>query len=336
MHEVAQMQNEIITSSAPVAITGRSVDEITADIRVNYRNAKSSIIAIGRDLAEVKQLLRHGEWLPYLEGLNISVSSAENYMRYAAEVPGDDQLAALPYSAAMALIALPEPERQKVQEQGLEGKSAAEIKRLIAEVKKEKERANQAEEAAAAAQKEVKAIESTLSGANTSNFHLRKQVEQLQTQLSEERSRPRETVTVEVEKEVAPAGYDQMRREFDALRRRCEEAEDAAADAEERANAAVAQAQRAAMQQLDADQGDSQGDGRPGLTDFISICNDFQSKVWAVPFMQEEFRNLPDRDLNSYRLFVNGVKSWAERVLSAMDEATAPIPAEGVIIVDAE
>ena len=90
------------------------------------------------------------------------------------------------------------------------------------------------------------------------------------------------------------------------------------------------------MQQLDADQDESQGDGRPGLTDFISICNDFQSKVWAVPFMQEEFRNLPERDLNSYRLFVNGVKSWAERVLSAMDEATAPIPAEGVIIVDAE
>ena len=55
------MQNEIIVNST-VALTGRSVDEITADIRVNYRNAKASIVAIGRDLAEVKQLLQHGEW----------------------------------------------------------------------------------------------------------------------------------------------------------------------------------------------------------------------------------------------------------------------------------
>lgn len=71
------MQNEIMTSAQNVALSGRSVDEITADIRVNYRNAKASIVAIGRDLAEVKQMLNHGEWLPYLQGLNISVSSAE-------------------------------------------------------------------------------------------------------------------------------------------------------------------------------------------------------------------------------------------------------------------
>ena len=49
------MQNEIMTSAQNVALSGRSVDEITADIRVNYRNAKASIVAIGRDLAEVKQ-----------------------------------------------------------------------------------------------------------------------------------------------------------------------------------------------------------------------------------------------------------------------------------------
>ena len=135
------MQNEIMTSAQNVALSGRSVDEITADIRVNYRNAKASIVAIGRDLAEVKQMLNHGEWLPYLQGLNISVSSAENYMRYAAEVPGNDQLAALPYSAAIALIALPEDEREQfMQDNDIEDKSAAEIKRLIAATKQEAEK----------------------------------------------------------------------------------------------------------------------------------------------------------------------------------------------------
>lgn len=306
-------KNELTTSAANVALSGRTVAEITADIQINYRNAKASIIQIGRDLAEVKQMLQHGEWLPYLEGLNISVSSAENYMRYAAEASADDKLAALPYSAAMALIALPEAQRQEVQEHDLEGKSAAEIKRLIAEVKKEKARADAEAQRAEEAQRSAEMNASSLKNA-----------------IKELENRPVITET------VAPDDYDDLKSDVEKLREELLEAEDAAADAEERANAAVAQAQRAAMQQLDADQGDSQGDGRPGLTDFISICNDFQSKVWAVPFMQEEFRNLPDRDLNSYRLFVNGVKSWAERVLSTMDEATAPIPAEGVIIVDAE
>lgn len=306
-------KNELTTSAANVALSGRTVAEITADIQINYRNAKASIIQIGRDLVEVKQMLQHGEWLPYLEGLNISVSSAENYMRYAAEASADDKLAALPYSAAMALIALPEAQRKEVQEHDLEGKSAAEIKRLIAEVKKEKARADAEAQRAEEAQRSAEMNASSLKNA-----------------IKELENRPVITET------VAPDDYDDLKGAVEKLREELLEAEDAAADAEERANAAVAQAQRAAMQQLDADQDESHGDGRPGLTDFISICNDFQSKVWAVPFMQEEFRNLPERDLNSYRLFVNGVKSWAERVLSAMDEATAPIPAEGVIIVDAE
>ena len=307
------MQNELTTSAAPVALTGRSVDEITADIRVNFRNAKASIIAIGRDLAEVKQMLNHGEWLPYLQRLDISVSSAENYMKYAALVPGDDQLAALPYSAAMALLALPEPERQKVQEQDLDGKSAAEIKRLIAEVKAERKRADDAERRAADGQKAL----------DMTTADLKRSIKAL-----EERPVVRET--------VAPDDYDDLKGAVEKLHEQLAEAEDAAADAEERANAAVAAAQRAAMQQLDDDPDDDLPDGKPSLIDFIGICNDFQSQVWAVPFMGDVFRNLPAGDLNSYRLYVSGVKSWAERVLSAMDEATAPLPAEGVIVIDAD
>ena len=80
------MQNELSVSAAPVALTGRTVDEITADIRINYRNEKASIIQIGRDLAEVHEILPHGEWLPYLKSLNISISTAENYIHYAGEV----------------------------------------------------------------------------------------------------------------------------------------------------------------------------------------------------------------------------------------------------------
>lgn len=310
------MQNEIITSAAPVALTGRSVDEITADIRVNYRNAKASIIQIGRDLAEVKQLLQHGEWLPYLKGLNISISTAENYMHYAGEVSDDERLAALPYSGAMALIALPEGEREQLLADGdLEGKTGAEIKRLVAEVKRERTRADQAEAEKMSAQQSNKVLE--------------KSNDELREMLRVERQKHAQVV----EREVDPPDYADLKEAVERLRADLTDAEDAAAEAEERAAAAVADAQRAQMARLD-ENGEG-NDGRPSLADFIGICNEFQSKVWAVPFMGDVFRALPAADLNSYRLFVNGVKSWAERVLAAMDEATAPLPAEGVIVIDA-
>ncbi len=140
-----------------------------------------------------------------------------------------------------------------------------------------------------------------------------------------------------VEKEVAPADYHDLKDAVERLREQLTEAEDAAAEAEERANAAVAQAQQASIQRIDEVEESLEGtDGRPSLSDFIGICNDFQSKVWAVPFMQDVFRGLADSELNSYRLFIGGVKSWAERALSAIEEASAPLPVEGVVIGDAD
>lgn len=334
------MQNEIMTSAQNVALSGRSVDEITADIRVNYRNAKASIVAIGRDLAEVKQMLNHGEWLPYLQGLNISVSSAENYMRYAAEVPGNDQLAALPYSAAIALIALPEDEREQfMQDNDIEDKSAAEIKRLIAATKQEAEKRKKAEEALSQAQLDLHQAQAVLSVAERGRDAYKEQLdkaqekmEYLEAQLDWEQNKPQETEIVE--KVVAPAGYEQMQRDFDSLRQRCEEAEEAAAEAEKRAAAAVADAQRAQIQQIDAaDQDEEVGDGL-NVFDFVTVCNEFRGKVWAVPFM--DFRAINEDALRSYRLMTDGVKCWAEQVLSAIDAAKAPIPAEGVIILDAD
>ena len=251
------MQKKELTPITPVALSGRTIHEITADIFVNFRNAKASIAQIGRDLNEAKQLLNHGDWLPYLEGLQISVSTAENYMRYAAAVPEDERLAALPYSAAIALLALPDDQRQRVQENDLDGKSAAEIKRLIAEVKKEKQRADDTQ----------KALDMTTAD-------LKKSIREL-----EERPVVKET--------VAPDDYDRVKETNVKLREQLAEAIDAAADAEERANAAVAASQRLSMQQIDEDD-ESSDDGKLSLSEFAEVCSDFQAKVWAVPFMGKE------------------------------------------------
>ena len=320
------MQNEIMTSAQNVVLSGRSVDEITADIRVNYRNAKASIVAIGRDLAEVKQMLNHGEWLPYLQGLNISVSSAENYMRYAAEVPGNDQLAALPYSAAIALIALPEDEREQfMQDNDIEDKSAAEIKRLIAATKQEAEKRKKAEEALSQAQLDLHQAQTVLSVAERGRDAYKEQLdkaqekmEYLEAQLDWEQNKPQETEIVE--KVVAPAGYEQMQRDLDSLRQRCEEAEEAAAEAEKRAAAAVADAQRAQIQQLDAaDQDEEAGDGL-NVFDFVTVCNEFSGKVWAVPFM--DFRAI-----NEDALRMDGLRLRDKQKLRRSSRTASHLPA---------
>lgn len=316
--------NTLILPVAQGAPTLRTIEQITADIRAHAKLAALSILSIGQDLIDAKAQLRHGEWLPWLNEVGISPKTAENYMRFAREVIPGSALSAMPYSKALALLDVPAEQREQfIAENNVTERSAASIKKLIAEAKAEKERADQAEQAAADAQKEVHAIKSTLSGVNTSNYHLRQQVDRLRAQLEEERSKPRETVTVEIEKEVVPAGYDQMCRDYDALRSRCEEAEDAAAEAEQRAAAAVAEAQRVQMEQIE--QETQTASDALSLDNFISVCNDFNSKVWNIPFMQEVFRGLDRDTLRAYRLFTSSIKSWSERALAAMDEAAAPI-----------
>lgn len=298
------MQNEIMNSASIVA---RTIEQITADIRVHAQYAAMSIYAIGQDLIDAKGQLQHGQWLPWLREVGISPKTAENYMRITREVMPGSVLASMPYSKALALLDVPAEQREKfIQENNVSERSAAAIKKLIKEKQEAEERASEAE----------------------------KDAYRMRQQLQEERNRPEHVVEKAVQVEVEPPDYSDLKEEVKELRRRAEEAEDAAAEAEERAAAAVADAQRAQMARLDED--DERPDERPSLADFIGICNEFQSKVWAVPFMGDVFRIMPAEDLKSYRLFVCGVKSWADRVLSAMDEATAPLPAEGVILVDAD
>lgn len=298
------MQNEIMNSAS---FATRTIEQITADIRIHAQYAAMSIYAIGQDLIDAKEQLQHGQWLPWLREVGIAPKTAENYMRIAREVTPNSTLASMPYSKALALLDVPAEQRETfIQENNVSERSAAAIKKLIKEKQAAEERAAEAEKCA----------------------------DEVRQQLQEERSKPEQVVEKTVHVEVEPPDYSDLKEEVKTLRRRAEEAEDAAAEAEERANNAVAQAQRAQMEQLDNEESDDMPDGKPSLTDYINICNEFTSKVWSVPYMLDIFRDMPADTLQSYRLFTNGIKSWAERVLAAIDEAKAPLTVEGVIILD--
>ena len=143
----------------------RTPEVIGAEIRM-YVDAGRRVtllcgIEIGRRLVEAKELLNHGEWLPWLKReTDFSERSAQNYMKvfnsYSAAQLGlfgpetnAQTFADLPISKALALLSVPESEREDfAAEVGAEAISVRELEARVrertAEIEAEKERLEKA------------------------------------------------------------------------------------------------------------------------------------------------------------------------------------------------
>ena len=139
------------------AIIERTPAVIAGEINYIKRQAQQTLLAasveIGRKLNEAKALVPHGMWEDWLsENVDYSQSTANNLMRIATEY-GDEQVslfsgksnsepfAALTYSQAVALFALPMDQRQEfVENHDMEELSTRELKEEIAALKAETEK----------------------------------------------------------------------------------------------------------------------------------------------------------------------------------------------------
>lgn len=127
----------------------RDINVVTAEIvTITHATQKlvlDSSIEIGRRLCEAKELIGHGGWGEYLKTqVQFSESTAQNLMRIFREY-GDEQLELgklpksqtfgdLTYSQAIALLALPEEDREDVvNSHDMESTTIAELKAIIAE-----------------------------------------------------------------------------------------------------------------------------------------------------------------------------------------------------------
>jgi len=156
----ALLKNAGGASPSPTGAPERTPELIGAEIRM-YVDAGRRVtllcgIEIGRRLCEAKELLAHGEWLPWLSReTEFSDRTAQNYMRAFREY-GADQMwllgpetntktfADLPISKALALLSVPESEREAFAEEvGAEHLSTRELEQAIRErdeaLKREKE-----------------------------------------------------------------------------------------------------------------------------------------------------------------------------------------------------
>lgn len=197
---------EVIAAQVPQG-QPRSIEDITEDVIALKRKAGGAILELGSRLMEAKALLSHGEWQEWLaKRVEFSERSAQNYMRLAREFSNPQTLADLGVSKALALLAVPEEERESfiVQPHMVDGEtknmqdmSSREVDRVI----KERDQANAlAEQAEKSRLVLVKEMESIKQETTRQAEEFEKTIVKLQRDLEELRSRP---VDVAVEPDEA-------------------------------------------------------------------------------------------------------------------------------------
>lgn len=220
-------------------MSGRTLEEVKAGIRMRMRNMVFNALEIGTDLIEAKEACEHGQWLPFLRDIGFSSSTAANYMRIAKEVSADSRMAQLPYTKILAVLAAPPEEREELAA-AAEDMSAAEIKRLTEERNKAAEAANVESARAEQAEREAKEYYDEIAHLRTKIQGLEAKSEKMKADLL-----TAENNRVEVEVEKIPEDYEIMKARLAAAEKNAQELMDAAADAEERAAAAEAELEEA-------------------------------------------------------------------------------------------
>lgn len=279
------------TDQAPA----RSLIEIEAEIMAQKRTIGRSIVVIGQALREAKGQLAHGAWGDWLrDRVNFSQGTAENYMRIAEQVHGESTLLDLPYTKILALLAVPETEREQfAQDNQVEDKSVSEIKRLIRErdearksTMEQMERADRLYKRAERAEEQIKAE--------------RRDQERLTAMLNREREHvaeleAREPDTVTIEREVPPEDYEEIKADNEAMR-----------------------------EELDALRADQEDARDPlAVVPFCDACAALLNALYAAPYAKAFFETRMDADLERYSTNINLVLKWAMDTLDVVDSIRA-------------
>lgn len=257
----------IARTMAPPA-EDRTIEVITGEILDAKRAGGEAILTIGRCLIEAKDMLSHGEWLPWLtEQVEFSPRTAQNFMRLAREWSNTQTLADLGASKALALLALPPEEREQfMEDHKVIDMSARQLEQAI----KERDEARASAEQAAAEQRaaeqardkmaedmrlanasldaareerkraddHVKQLQNTLDEVLKDRANTYKKVEALTEELDELKSRP---VDVAVETVVDQAAIDKARADAIAeMQEKLDKAKEAAAKARDKQKQAEA------------------------------------------------------------------------------------------------
>ena len=308
----------------------RSIEEITISAKMNMQDMIGKAIALGHDFMDAKELLGHGKFLPWLERLGVSSSTASNYMRVAREIKPGTIMATLPYSKALALLSAPEEEREELAAQA-DDKSAAEIRRLIDERNRAAEAANTESARADQAEADAKRYYDEIGSLNTQIANIQAKLEKSErekhqalrdcckTSEAYERQKNKidklheqlvlkENERVVVEKEVFPEDYEQLKRNQADLTEAAARAEERAAQLEEELEASRA----------------GQAEKVPAVMTLARAINSFFAECDLMPFYPAKLQADAAAIINN----VEQLEDWCKRmhgVLDAMAESKVVI-----------
>ena len=235
---------------------GRTIEVITGDILEAQRKGGEAVLTIGKCLIEAKDMLSHGEWLPWLaEKVGYSEKTAQNFMRLAREFSNPQAIADLGATKALKLLALPPDEREKfVADHNVIDMTTRQLEQAI----KERDEAKAAAEQAAADQRtaeqardkmaeDMRLLNARLAGVREDREQAMENVARLEAELADLKAKP---VDVAVETVVDQAAIDKARADAIAeMQAKLDKAREAQKKAEEKQKA-VEENLAAVQQQL--------------------------------------------------------------------------------------
>ena len=208
----------IAQTMAPPA-GGRTIEAITGDILEAKRTGGEAILTIGRCLIEAKDLLPHGEWLPWLnEQVELSERTAQKFMRLAREWSNPSALADLGATKALMLLALPVEEREQfVAEHDVVDMTSRQLEAAIKERDEARAHAQQAEQERSEAQQSAQKLQETLHDVLEDRSDAYQRLEKLTEELDELKARPVEVaVETVVDQEAIDKAKEETRAEMQA------------------------------------------------------------------------------------------------------------------------
>lgn len=219
----ARMVTPTLAEGQPQKLdTVRDIETITAEIREAKLLGGEAILTIGQRLIEAKAVLPHGEWLPWLnERVEFSERTARRFMKLAREWTNRPALTGLGAAKALALLALPESEREEFlsqshqvngEEKTVIDMTSRELERAIKERDEARRAAEQAKVDAKAASESRASMEESLKTANEllNRANLEKEqaeasVAGLEKQLAELKAAPVEVAVMQVDQDQLDA-----------------------------------------------------------------------------------------------------------------------------------
>ena len=197
----------------------RSIEVITGEIVELKKQAGEAILGIGQRLIEAKEMLPHGEWLPWLtERVEFSERTAQNFIRLAREWSNPQALADLGATKALTLLALPPEEREQfIEDHNVIDMSTRQLEQAIKERDEARAAAERAEadkrtaeQARAKMAEDMGMLNASLASAQDAREQAMQDVARLEAELADLKAKP---VDVAVETVVDQAAIEKARAE---------------------------------------------------------------------------------------------------------------------------